>query len=151
MPNATSNGPVRIPSKCTVISHSGVPSLLYVFFRFFSLFISVFWLPVLSQVGILSIIDTIGAFFGPIFGVIIADFYLIKNKNLINKDIFSSLPTSAYYYSNGWQVKGIYAVLIGFIFASSSIWNVNLNFLQSFSWIIGAFISWLTYYLLASD
>ena len=118
---------------------------------FFSLFISVFWLPVLSQVGILSIIDTIGAFFGPIFGVIIADFYLIKNKNLINKDIFSSLPTSAYYYSNGWQVKGIYAVLIGFIFASSSIWNVNLNFLQSFSWIIGAFISWLTYYLLASD
>ena len=117
---------------------------------FISFFVSLFWLPVLSQIGILSIIDTIGSFFGPIFGVIIADFYLIKNKKIINKDIFSSLSTSTYYYSNGWQIKGVYAILIGFIFSSSTIWNVNLNFLQSFSWVIGAFVSWLTYYLLAS-
>jgi NCS1 family nucleobase:cation symporter-1 len=117
---------------------------------FISFFVSLFWLPVLSQIGILSIIDTIGSFFGPIFGVIIADFYLIRNKKIISKDIFSSLSTSTYYYSNGWQIKGVYSILIGFIFSSATIWNVNLNFLQSFSWIIGALISWLTYYLLAS-
>jgi len=117
---------------------------------FISFFVSLFWLPVLSQIGILSMIDTIGSFFGPISGVIIADFYLIRNKKIINKDIFSSLSTSAYYYSNGWQIKGVYSILIGFIFSSATIWNVNLNFLQSFSWIIGALISWLTYYLLAS-
>ncbi len=117
---------------------------------FFSFFIGFFWLSILSQIGILSIIDTIGAFFGPIFGIIIADFYLIKNKQIINKDIFSSIPSSSYYYSNGWQIKGLYAIFIGFIFSSSTIWNINLNFLQSFSWIIGAFVSWLTYYLLAS-
>ena len=117
---------------------------------FISFFVSLFWLPVLSQIGILSMIDTIGSFFGPISGVIIADFYLIRNKKIINKDIFSSLSTSTYYYSNGWQIKGVYSILIGFIFSSATIWNINLNFLQSFSWIIGAFISWLTYYLLAS-
>ena len=117
---------------------------------FISFFVSLFWLPVLSQIGILSMIDTIGSFFGPIFGVIIADFYLIRDKKIINKDIFSSLSTSTYYYSNGWQIKGVYSILIGFIFSSATIWNINLNFLQSFSWIIGAFISWLTYYLLAS-
>ena len=118
---------------------------------FISFFVSLFWLPVLSQIGILSMIDTIGSFFGPIFGVIIADFYLIRDKKIINKDIFSSLSTSTYYYSNGWQIKGVYSILIGFIFSSATIWNVNLNFLQSFSWIIGALISWLTYYLLASE
>tara|TARA_B100001123_G_scaffold297875_1_gene332250 strand:+ start:440 stop:1897 length:1458 start_codon:yes stop_codon:yes gene_type:complete len=117
---------------------------------FLGFFVGFFWLSLLSQIGILSIIDTIGAFFGPIFGVIVADFYLIKNKQIINKDIFSSVPSSTYYYSNGWQIKGLYAILIGFIFSSSIIWNINLNFLQSFSWIIGAFVSWLTYYLLAS-
>ena len=117
---------------------------------FISFFVSLFWLPVLSQIGILSMIDTIGSFFGPMFGVIIADFYLIRDKKIINKDIFSSLSTSTYYYSNGWQIKGVYAILIGFIFSSSTIWNANLNFLQSFSWVIGAFVSWLTYYLLAS-
>ena len=114
-------------------------------------FIGVFWLPVLSQIGILSIVDTIGSFFGPIFGIMIADYYLIKNKHFVNKDIFSSISESTYYYSGGWQIKGIYSMIIGFIFAASTIWNPNLVFLQSFSWLIGALVSWITYYLLASD
>ena len=42
------------------------------------------------------------------------------------------------------------AMLIGFIFASSTIWNVNMQFLQTFSWLIGAFVVFVTYYLLAS-
>ena len=121
---------------------------LIVFFGFFA---GLFWLPVLSQIGIISFIDTIGAFFGPIFGIMIADYYLIRNKNISNKDIFSSTPGSSYYYSNGWQVKGIYSLIIGFIFSAATIWNFDLFFLRSYSWLIGAFISWLTYYLLASE
>ena len=39
-------------------------------------FVGIFWLTSLSQIGILSFIDTFGAFFGPIFGIMIADFYL---------------------------------------------------------------------------
>ena len=110
-----------------------------------------FWVTVLSQIGILSFVDTIGAFFGPIFGIMIADYYLIKGKNILNKDIFSSESSSSYYYSNGWQIKGLYSLIIGFIFAAVTIWNVDLRFLQSYSWLIGAFVSYLTYYLLASD
>ena len=56
---------------------------------------------------------------------------------------------STYYYSNGWHLKAIYCLILGFIFAASTIWNYNLMYLQSFSWIIGAFITSLTYYLLA--
>ena len=80
-----------------------------------------------------------------------ADYYLIKKKNIVNKDMFSSLPGSTYFYSKGWHIKGIYSMIIGFIFASSTIWNINLMFLQSYSWLIGFIVSWLTYYLLASD
>ncbi len=109
------------------------------------------WLPILSQSGVLSIIDTMGSFFGPIAGVIIADYYLIKNKEYISKDIFSDLKSGAYFYSGGWQIKGLYSMIIGFIFAASTIWNVELRFLQSFAWLIGAFVSYITYYLLASD
>ena len=109
------------------------------------------WLPILSQSGVLSIIDTIGSFFGPIAGIIIADYYIIKNKNYISKDIFSDLKSGTYFYSNGWQIKGLYSMIIGFIFAASTIWNVELRFLQSFAWLIGAFVSYITYYLMASD
>ena len=109
------------------------------------------WLPILSQSGILSIIDTIGSFFGPIAGIIIADFYLIKNQKYISKDMFSDLKSGAYFFSNGWQIKAVYAMVIGFIFGASTIWNVELRFLQSFAWLIGALSSYIIYYLLASD
>jgi len=116
----------------------------------FGSLIGIFWVPVLSQIGILSFVDTIGAFFGPIFGIVIVDYYLIKKGKLNNKDIFSSIPNSSYYYSNGWHIKAIYSLIIGFIFSASTIWNVDLIFLQSFSWLIGALMSSITYYLLAN-
>ena len=130
------------PTKLTLRSASYIIS-------FFGLLISVFWLTILSQIGILSFIDTFGAFFGPLFGLIVADYYLIQKENLSNKDLYSNDKESSYYYSSGWHIKGIYSLVIGFIFSASTIWNINLMFLQSYAWIIGAFISWITYYLLA--
>ena len=53
------------------------------YFNFWFL-IGIFWLTYLSQIGILSFIDTFGAFFGPLFGVMISDYYFIK-KSKINK------------------------------------------------------------------
>ena len=130
------------PSKLSLRSASYLIS-------FCGLLIAIFWLTILSQIGILSFVDTFGAFFGPLFGVIAADYYLIKNQELSNKDLYSIDEESAYYYSGGWHIKGVYSLIIGFIFSASTIWNVNLMFLQSYAWIIGAFIAWITYYLLA--
>jgi NCS1 family nucleobase:cation symporter-1 len=112
--------------------------------------IGIVWLPLLSQIGALSFIDTLGSFFGPFFGIIVTDYYLIKKSNLINQDIFSTEKNGAYFYTNGWHFKAIYSLIVGFIFAASTIWNDGLMHLQSYSWIIGVSISSLTYYLLAS-
>ena len=110
--------------------------------------VGIFWLTYLSQIGILSIIDTFGSLFGPLFGIIITDFYIIKKENLDNKDIYSLDKEGSYFYSGGWHIKGIYSLILGFIFSSSTIWNVNLMFLETYSWLIGAFVSGLVYYLL---
>ena len=81
----------------------------------------------------------------------IADYYFVKKETLNNKDIYSMENDGAYYYSGGWHIKGVYSLLLGFIFAASTIWNGNLMFLHSFSWIIGATVSAITYYLLARE
>ena len=130
-----------IPSKFSLKSASYIIAII-------GFLIAIFWLTILSQIGILSFIDTFGAFFGPIFGVMIVDYYLIKENNLSNKDIYSIEKDSVYYFSNGWHIKGIYSIFLGFIFSASTIWNLNLMFLQSYNWIIGACISAITYYLL---
>ena len=112
--------------------------------------IGIFWLPLLSQIGILAFVDTFGAFFGPLFGIMVVDYYLIKKTNLENKDIFSLESNGLYFYSNGWHIKAVYSLILGFIFAASTIWNENLMNFHSFSWIMGALISSLTYYLLVN-
>jgi NCS1 family nucleobase:cation symporter-1 len=117
---------------------------------FFGFLIGIFWLPLLSQIGILAFVDTFSAFFGPLFGIIVVDYYLIKKTNLKNKDFFSLETDGLYFYSNGWHIKAIYSLVLGFIFSASTIWNENLMNLHSFSWVIGAFISSLTYYMLVS-
>ena len=141
-----------IPSQYTLINLApasfSLKSASYVI-AIFGFLIGIFWLTYLSKIGILSFIDTFGAFFGPLFGVIIADYYFIKRGKFINKDIYSIEKNSEYYYSAGWHLKGVYSLIIGFIFSSSTIWNNNLMFLQSYSWVIGAFISSFVYYLLA--
>ena len=131
-----------IPSKLSLRSASYIISFL-------GLLVAIFWLTILSQIGILSFIDTFGAFFGPLFGVMVADYYLIKNQTLSNKDLYLVDRDSSYYYSRGWHIKGVYSAFLGFIFSASTIWNTNLMFLQSYGWLIGAFVAWITYYLLA--
>ena len=131
-----------VPSKLNLKLSSLIIGLL-------GFIVSIFWFSVLSQIGILAFVDTFSSFFGPLFGVMIADYYLIKNKELSNKDIYSLDGEGMYFYSGGWHLKGIYSLFLGFIFSSSTIWNVNLMFLQPYGWIIGAIFSCIIYYLLA--
>ena len=138
------NGILNFSPKNLNLKNSG---LIIVFISFL---VGSTWLSFLSQSGILSIVDTIGSLFGPIFGIIIADYYIIRKRKFENKYLFSSAKNSFYFYTNGFHFKGFYALLIGFIFSASTIWNFNLTSLQPFSFMIGAFFSYLTYYLLLS-
>ena len=114
-----------------------------------ALLVGAFWLSILSQVGALSIIDTIASFFGPIFGIVIADYYIIKKKEIINKDIFSPSKNGAYYFSGGWQLRAVFSLIIAFIFSAATIWNPELRFLKPFAWLIGATIGFIMYYLVS--
>ena len=95
--------------------------------------------------------DTLAAFFGPIFGVVISDYYLVKKEKINHKELFCPNENTEYIYLKGWNYKGIYSIIIGFVFSAATIWNVSLIPFQPFGWIIGAFFSFLTYYLLNND
>ena len=112
-------------------------------------FIGILWPTLLSQIGILSFIDTFSSFFGPLSGVMVVNYFILNNSNLEIKGIHAINNESPYHFSSGWHIKAIYSLFIGFIFSSSTIWNPNLMFLQSYAWIIGAIMSSLTFYLLA--
>ena len=114
----------------------------------FGLITGSLWPSILSQIEIIKLIDSLAAFFGPIFGVIIADYYLVKREKVNHKDLFFIRLENEYIYSGGWNYKAVYAVLIGFIFSFSIIWNINFEDFKTFSWIIGFVVSYIMYYLL---
>ena len=117
----------------------------------FGLIVASLWPSVLSLIGIMQIVDSLTALFGPIFGIIIADYYLVKKENVNHKDLFYMREDNIYFYSNGWNYKAIYSLLIGFIFSFSILWNYNLQDIKTFSWIIGFLVSFVVYYLLSDE
>tara|TARA_Y100000992_G_scaffold298278_1_gene263170 strand:+ start:812 stop:2269 length:1458 start_codon:yes stop_codon:yes gene_type:complete len=119
------------------------------FIAFAGFLIGMMWPTLLSQIGLLSFIDTFSCFFGPIFGVMVVNYFILNNSNLEIRGIHSISDDSPYQFTGGWHIKGVYSLLIGFIFSASTIWNSSLMFLQSFSWIVGAITASITYYLIA--
>jgi len=106
------------------------------------------WPSFLNQLEVINLVDSLVAFFGPIFGIIISDYYLVKKEKVNHKDLFFFREGNEYIYVNGWNYKGLYSLLIGFIFSLSMLWNIYFSDIKSFSWIIGFVVSFFLYYLL---
>lgn len=53
------------------------------------------------------------ALLGPIGGIILADYYLVRGTKLSLRDLYSPTPDGAYYYTRGFNLAAIVALLIG--------------------------------------
>ena len=82
-------------------------------------------------------LDVLGAFIGPLFGILIADFYLIKRGRVSVDDLFDDTPQGKYWYRNGFNPKAIAALLpsVGLGLIISFI--PALHEVANFSWFIG--------------
>lgn len=96
-------------------------------------------------------LDVLAAFIGPLFGILIADFYWIKKQNIQIDDLFNDQPQGAYWYKNGVNPKAIAAlipaVVIGLVFTLVP----AVQHLAPFNWFIGAFLGAAFYYVLARE
>lgn len=55
------------------------------------------------------------ALMGPIGGIILADYYLVQRTELSVRDLYSPSPHGAYYYSGGFNLAAIAALVIGIL------------------------------------
>lgn len=103
-------------------------------------FIGAFWVSVISSIGITGFVDTLGAFLAPLYGILVADYYLIRKQRVHLGDLFSSAPSGAYYYDAGWNRHAIIAFAIAAVFSLSTVWVPAIAALSGFGWIIGALL-----------
>lgn len=94
---------------------------------------------------------------GPIGGIMIADYFFIRKKNLLVNDLYSF--GGIYTYGNGFNSKAIIALLLGILpnvpgfLTTTHLVNENLIWpwvsqLYHYAWFVGFFVSGLVYLFL---
>ncbi|MBA0684378.1 hypothetical protein Goari_025969 [Gossypium aridum] len=99
------------------------------------------------------------ALLGPIGGIVLADYYLIRQTKLSLKDLYSLSPEGAYYYCGGFNlaalaalVIGILPVIPGFLQKVGIVSSVSDAFVVIYNnaWFFSFFSAGLLYWILAS-
>ncbi|XP_059667538.1 purine-uracil permease NCS1 [Cornus florida] len=98
------------------------------------------------------------ALLGPIGGILLADYYLIKGTDLSIKDLYTSSPNGAYYYSGGYNlaamialVFGILPVIPGFLEKVGILSSIPASFLVIYNnaWFFSFFSAGILYWILS--
>ncbi|SQK74327.1 Allantoin transport protein [Tatumella ptyseos] len=82
-------------------------------------------------------LDVLGSFIGPIFGILLCDFYRVNRRQINTDELFNDSPSGSYWYVRGVNPKAIITLLpsVGLCLLISFI--PALHNIASFSWFIG--------------
>ena len=83
---------------------------------------------------------------GPVAGIMVADYFLLRRKRLLLADLYRR--GGAYEYSNGWNPLALVALVVGIAAAVLGRFTPQLDVLFKLAWFVGFFLSGGVYYLL---
>lgn len=115
----------------------------------FALVIGGFWVGFISEVGITGFVNTLGATLAPLYGIMVVDYYMVCKQRMNMKDLYSTDPSGAYAYTDGWNRKALVAFGIAAVFSIATVWVESLSALSGYAWLLGAFLGALIYGTLA--
>jgi NCS1 family nucleobase:cation symporter-1 len=93
-------------------------------------------------------LETLGAFIGPLFGVLIADFYLVRKQHVVVDDLFTTSPSGSYWYKGGYHPAAIIATGVAAAVAMVPVlWTSGpgMKTAVQYTWFIGMLIGLLVY------
>lgn len=84
------------------------------------------------------------AVLGPVAGIMICDYFVIRRKKLIVNDLY--LRDGEYEYSRGFNWKAIGALVIGSAVALMGLVIPSVRILYDYSWFVGFIVAFVTYW-----
>ncbi|WP_369238183.1 NCS1 family nucleobase:cation symporter-1 [Streptomyces sp. R21] len=90
----------------------------------------------------------LGAFLGPLFGVIMLDYYWVKRGDIDVEQLFNAQPGSRYYYRKGVNPKALWAFLPAAAVAAVLALVKYFSDVAPYSWFIGTALAAGLYALL---
>jgi NCS1 family nucleobase:cation symporter-1 len=86
------------------------------------------------------------AFLGPVAGVMICDYFVIRRRVLVVDDLY--LHGGIYEYSRGFNWRAVAALALGAATALVGLVVPALRILYDYSWFVGFTVSFVAYYAL---
>lgn len=102
-----------------------------------------------NPVVIVYFLGGLGAVLGPLFGVVMADYWLIRRGRIHVPDLYTESPSGAYFYQRGYNPKAITALIPSSLIAILIAFVPQLSAASSFSWFFGAGIAAVVYYYIS--
>ncbi|WP_406736455.1 NCS1 family nucleobase:cation symporter-1 [Thioclava sp. GXIMD4215] len=114
----------------------------------FALVIGGLWVSFIADVGISGFVNTLGATLAPLYGIMIADYFLLRRGRLDKADLYRA-KGGRYQYKNGWNDAALIAFVIAAVFSVATVWVPVLAVLSGYAWIFGALLGGFLYRILA--
>lgn len=93
-------------------------------------------------------LDTLGAFIGPLYGVLIADYFLVKKQQVAVDDLYTLSPSGRYHYTKGYNLVAVASTAAGAVLAMLVVF-LGSSSAAAFSWFIGAGIAFALHWTLS--
>ena len=109
------------------------------------------WIFVDSPHAITVFVSVFGAVLAPLYGVMMADYYLVKREVVETPELYTMAASGRYHYDGGWNHVGLRALAISGVIAIG--WELSTQLLgilppNNFGWAIGAIAGAVAYTLL---
>ncbi|MFE4834847.1 NCS1 family nucleobase:cation symporter-1 [Arthrobacter sp. NPDC056691] len=102
-----------------------------------------------SPVVINLFLGGLGALLGPLFGIIMMDYYVLRRQHVLVQDLFTE--QGYYTYTGGWNRKADISFLVSAVPAVVLALVPLFGAFSAFSWFIGATLAAVVHYLISRN
>ncbi|ANQ26272.1 amino acid transporter [Vibrio natriegens] len=88
-------------------------------------------------------VDVLAAMIGPLYGIIIVDYFIVKKGQIDVPSLYTESPQGQYWYKNGVNMNSVYALVIASVAAIIATFFVTE--LANYALFIGGFVSAIVY------
>lgn len=92
-------------------------------------------------------LDVLGAFIGPLFGILIADFYLVRRQKIVLDDLYTMSTSGTYWYRNGYNTAAVAAIVPSALIPVLCVILPGFESVANFTWFIGCGLGFVIYTL----
>lgn len=83
----------------------------------------------------------LGACLGPLFGIIIVDYYWTRQRQVVLADLYSERPDGQYWYQGGVNRSAVWAFLPSAMIACLLVLSPWFKHLEAYGWLVGTVLA----------